>query len=74
MEKDIKSPSVEVVQSNQGNTTIFQLKDPKMVNKTILSEIKQEMSYPSKGTIIIYPDQKIIECNQILVQIPSAFI
>ena len=74
MEKDIKSPFVEVVQSNQGNTTIFQLKDPKVVNKTILSEIMKEMSYPSKGSVIIYPDQKIIECNQILVQIPSTFI
>jgi len=68
MEKDLKSHSIEIVQSNQGNATIYQLKDPKIVNRTILSEIRQEFSQPSHGAIIIYPDQRIIECNQIIIE------
>jgi len=67
MEKDIKSRKVEIVQSNQGSTTVFQLKNSKVVNKIILSEIRQEMSYPSSGSVVIYPDQRIIECEQIFV-------
>jgi hypothetical protein len=67
MEKDVKSENIEIVQTNNGNSIIFQLKDPKVVNKNILSEIRQEMSYPANDSIVIYPDQKIIESNQIFI-------
>jgi hypothetical protein len=74
MEKDIKSQNVEIVQLNQGDSIIFQLKDPKAVNKAILSEIKQEMSYPAKDSVIIYPDQKIIESSQIFIEVTQILI
>jgi hypothetical protein len=66
MNKYMKLTKIEIVQSIQGDSTIFQLKDPKVVNKTILSKIKQEMSYPAKDSVVIYSDQRIIESNQIL--------
>jgi len=67
MEKDIKSQSIEIVQINQGSSIIFQIKDPRVVNKNILSELRQEMSYPANDSIVIYPDQRIIESNQIFI-------
>jgi hypothetical protein len=66
MNKYMKLTKIEIVQSIQGDSNIFQLKDPKVVNKTILSKIKQEMSYPAKDSVVIYSDQRIIESNQIL--------
>ncbi|MDY0143876.1 MAG: hypothetical protein GX154_00885 [Clostridiales bacterium] len=74
MEKDIKIKNIDIVQINQGNTVVFQLKDPKVVNRTILSEIRQEMSYPAKDSSVIYPDQRIIESNQIFIEDSSKLI
>ena len=68
MEKDLKSPNIEIVQINQGNSIVFQLKDPRIVNRSILSEIRQEMSNPANDSVIIYPDQRIIESSQIFIE------
>ena len=68
MEKDVKSSNIEIVQTNLGDSIVFQLKDPRVVNKTILSEIRQEMSYPANNSVVIYPDQRIIESNQIFIE------
>jgi len=68
MEKVINSTNIDIVQVILGNSVIFQLKDPKSVNRNILTEIKQEISYPSADSIVIYPDQRIIESNQIFIE------
>ena len=74
MEKDIKIKNIDIVKSIQGKTVVFQIKDPKVVNRTILFEIRQEMSYPAKDSSVIYPDHRIIESNQIFIEDSSKLI
>ena len=66
MEKGLKQ-DIEIVQSNLQGTIVFQLKSPKVVNKTIFEEIKKDISLPSKDSIVVYPEQRIIESNQLIV-------
>jgi len=68
MEKDLKTKNIEIVQSNQGDIVLFQLKEPKAVNETILSELEQEISSPRENSVIIYLDQRIIESNQVFIE------
>ena len=72
MEKGIEK--IEVVQSLQGEKVVFQLKDPKTVNRTILSKLREEISLPNWDSYVIYPDQRIIESNQLFIEGNSKII
>ena len=66
MEKEVKSNHVSVViKSNDEGSITFQLKEPSKVNKHINSIVTKEYSDYTVGSVVIQPEQNIIDSQKV---------
>lgn len=66
MEKEVKSNPVSVViKSNDEGSITFQLKEPSKVSKQINSIVTKEYSHYSIGSVVIQPEQNIIDSQKV---------
>ena len=66
MEKEVKSnPGSVVIKSNDEGSITFQLKEPSKVSKQINSIVTKEYSHYSIGSVVIQPEQNIIDSQKV---------
>jgi hypothetical protein len=74
MEKDMKLSNLDIVIKNKDGVSVFEIKDPKVFQRSLLSDIRQEFSMVRKETIVIYPEQKIIDSQRVYIETSSVFL
>jgi hypothetical protein len=75
MEKDIKQSSIDIViKAKDGGEIVFQIKDPKQLHKTLLNDIKQDFFLIQNNSIVIHPEQKIIDTQGVFIDSTSRVI
>ena len=68
MEKSVNNEIVEIVAKNNQGVLLFELKDPKMVNRNINSELKATKPSLSANAVVVYPDNYFIDIPRIFVE------
>lgn len=65
---------IDIVIKAQEGAVVFEIKDPKQLNKALLNDIKQDFFLIQKDSIVIYPEQKIIDSQRIFIEDTSRLI
>lgn len=72
MEKNISLSSninkVDIVIKAQEGAIVFEIKDPKQLNKALLNEIKEDLFSLQKDTFVLYPEQRIIDTQGVFLE------
>ena len=68
MEKDLKISEIDIVVKAQDGISVFEIKEPKKLNRILLNEIKQELFLIRNDAVVIYPDQKIIDSQRVFIE------
>ena len=68
MEKDLKISEIDIVVNAQDGISVFEIKEPKKLNRILLNEIKQELFLIRNDAVVIYPDQKIIDSQRVFIE------
>ena len=68
MEKDLKISEIDIVVKAQDGISVFEIKEPKKLNRILLNEIKQELFLIQNDAVVIYPDQKIIDSQRVFIE------
>lgn len=74
MEKNIRSSNIDIVIKAQKGAVVFEIKDPKQLNNAMLNDIKQDFFLLQKDSIVIYPEQQIIESQRCFIEDTSYII
>lgn len=74
MEKNIRTSNIDIVIKAQEGAVVFEIKDPKQLNKALLNDIKQDFFLIQKDSIVIYPEQKIIDSQRVFIEDTSRLI
>jgi|GEM_PF-2782421 len=74
MEKNIKAINIDIVIKNQDNVLLFEIKDPKRLHRNLLDDIKKEISIAQNDTVVIYPEQKIIDSQRVFLEDTSRIL
>jgi hypothetical protein len=74
MEKDIKSSQIDIVIKNNDSISVFEIKDPRAFQRALLNEFRQEFSIVKKDTVVIYPEQKIIDSQSVFIETNSIIL
>ena len=74
MEKNIGSSNVDIVIKAQKGAVVFEIKDPKQLNKALLNDIKQDFFLIQNDSIVIYPEQKIVNTQGVFLENTSRLI
>lgn len=74
MEKNIKSNNIDIVIKAQKGAVVFEIKDHKLLNESLLNDIKQDYFLLQKDSIVIYPEQQIIESQKCFIEEASLLI
>ncbi|MBL7852088.1 MAG: hypothetical protein JNN04_14395 [Cyclobacteriaceae bacterium] len=69
MEKDLVQPAIDIViKAQESGEVLFQIKDPKNLNRALLNGIKQDFFLIDKGAVVVYPEQKIIDSQRVFIE------
>ncbi|MDD3772405.1 MAG: hypothetical protein PHC38_07100 [Weeksellaceae bacterium] len=74
MEKDIKPSNIDIVVKSKEGLRIFEIKNPKLLNRNLLNDIKKEFFLMDNNSIVIYPEQEIIESQRMFIEDTSQII
>lgn len=74
MEKNIKSYDIDIVIKARKDAVVFEIKDPNQLNKALLNDIKQDYFLIQNDSIVIYPEQKIVDTNGIFLENSARYI
>lgn len=74
MEKIMSSSNLNIIMKVQKDEVVFEIKDPKQLNKVLLKEIKKDFFFLQKDSIVIYPEQQIIESQRCIIEDTSHII
>jgi hypothetical protein len=74
MEKNIRTSNIDIVIKAQEGAVVFEIKDPKQLNRALLNDIKQDFFFLQKDSIVIYPEQKIVDTQGIFLEDTSRLI
>jgi hypothetical protein len=74
MEKNISSSNTDIVIKAQKGAVVFEIKDPKQLNKALFNDIKQDFFSLQKDSAVIYPEQQIIESQRCFIEDTSRLI
>jgi hypothetical protein len=74
MEKNIKTSNLDIVIKNEEGVSTFEIKAPKHIQRALMNELKQDFSIVSKGAIVVYPEQKIIDSQRVYIETSSIYL
>lgn len=74
MEKVLKSTSIEIAVKSREGFRVFEINNPKPLNKMLLNEIKKDFFLMDKNSVVIYPEQKFIESQKMYIEDKSRII
>ncbi len=74
MEKDIKSTNLEIVVKSKEGLRVFEINNPKPLNRNLLNDIKKDFFLMDKNSIVIYPEQKFIQSHKMYIEDTSQII
>lgn len=74
MEKDLKHINLDIVIKNKDGVSVFELKDPKIFQHSLFNGLRQEFSTVKKDTVVIYPEQKIIDTQTVFIETNSIIL
>lgn len=74
MEKNIRTSNIDIVIKAREGVVVFEIKDPEQLNKALLNEIKKDFFLIQKDSIVIYPEQKIINSQRVFIENTSRLI
>lgn len=74
MEKDIKPSNIDIVVKSKEGFRIFEIKNPKLLNRNLLNDIKKDFFLLDMNSIVIYPEQEIIESQRMFIEDTSQII
>ena len=68
MEKDIKTPIIDIVIKANEGALVFEIQDPKRLHRNLLDNLKQDFSLIQDDSIVIYPEQRIIDSQRYYIE------
>ena len=74
MEKDIRTSSIDIVIKAQEGAIVFEIKDPKRLNRALLDDIKQDFSVYANDSVVIFPEQKVIDSQRVFIENTSRLL
>jgi len=74
LEKNIRTSNLDIVIKRQKGAVIFEIKDPAQLNKSLLNDIKRDFFLIKKDSIVIYPEQEIIDTQGVFLEDTSRLI
>lgn len=74
MEKNIINTNLDIVIKTQENGVVFEIKEPKKFHRAVMNDIKQDLSLVKRNTIVIYPEQKIIDSQRVFIETNSQLL
>ena len=73
MEKGI-GPVDIVINAQDEGSVLFEIKEPKKIHRKLNTDLKREVSLHNKGAIIIYPDQKVIDSQRVIIRTRTSLL
>jgi hypothetical protein len=74
MEKNIKASNIDIVIKTQENAVVFEIKEPKVVNCMLFNDVKKDYFQLQNNSIVIYPEQEIIESQRCYIDTTSSIL
>ena len=74
MEKNIRTSNLDIVIKRQKGAVIFEIKDPAQLNKSLLNDIKRDFFLIKKDSIVIHPEQEIVDTQGVFLEDTSRLI
>lgn len=74
MEKNIRTSNIDIVIKAQEGAVVFEIKDTKQLNRALLNDIKQDFFLLQNDSIVIYPEQEIIDSQRVFIEDTSRLI
>jgi hypothetical protein len=65
---------LDIVINNKGGVSVFEIKEPKRFQRNLLNDLKKEYSIVEKGNIVVYPEQRIIDSQNVFIETSSVII
>jgi len=73
MEKSIRPVDIVIKAQDEGSIS-FEIKEPQKFNRELYSDLKKEISLHNKGAIVIYPDQKVIDSQRVIIRTKTSLL
>jgi hypothetical protein len=74
MEKNIRTSHIDIVIKAQKDSLVFEIKDPKKLNKALMDDVKKEFFVIQNDSVVIYPEQKIVDTQGVFLENTSKII